>query len=300
VSLKVCIPGMVERGEITPEQAKQMEEIYDQIEAQYRPQMSESAAAAKASQETVDQLAAEVFQRKRQAVMQIAAQRSALDNMASYPGSKGAAAMALLDGDGKATYSNVEGRRKAILGRSHAMMEGVLARHRRRVYGVVRDRAGLRNLVREAFGEDTGSIAAKELADAWAQTAEMLRKRFNAAGGAIGKLDKWGMPQVHNSVAVRKAGFQAWNDFIAPRLDLSKMADDVSGAPLTHRACAPRFRMCSTRSAPTDGSTASRASSRDRARLPTAAPIAASWCSRMRIVGWNIRSSSEHRRLSMQ
>jgi polyhydroxyalkanoate synthesis regulator phasin len=235
VSLKVCIPGMVERGEITPEQAKQMEEIYDQIEAQYRPQMSESAAAAKASQETVDQLAAEVFQRKRQAVMQIAAQRSALDNMASYPGSKGAAAMALLDGDGKATYSNVEGRRKAILGRSHAMMEGVLARHRRRVYGVVRDRAGLRNLVREAFGEDTGSIAAKELADAWAQTAEMLRKRFNAAGGAIGKLDKWGMPQVHNSVAVRKAGFQAWNDFIAPRLDLSKMADDVSGAPLTQQ-----------------------------------------------------------------
>jgi hypothetical protein len=43
-----------------------------------------------------------------------------------------------------------------------------------------------------------GNQSARELADAWLDTAESLRLRFNAAGGAIGKLDKWGMPQVHN------------------------------------------------------------------------------------------------------
>ena len=235
MSLKICIPGMVERGEITPEQAKQMEEIYDQLEAHYRKQTGETAAAAMASVETLDRLEAEAFQRKRQAVMQIAAQRTAQKNMERYDGPIGDAAMALLDQDGKAPYSNVEARRKAILGRSHAMMEGVLARHRRRVTGQVRDKAGLKDLVREAFGESTGNLSAKEMADAWARTAEMLRQRFNAAGGAIGKLEKWGMPQTHNSVLVRKAGYVAWKDFIEPRLDLSKMMDDT-GQPITQDA----------------------------------------------------------------
>lgn len=232
MSLKICIPGMVERGEITPEQAKQMSEIYDQLESHYRKQTGETAAAAMASVETLDRLEAEAFQRKRQAVMQIAAQRSAIKNMERYDGSIGEAAMALLDQDGKAPYSNVEARRNAIIGRAHAMMEGVLARHRRRVTGQVRDKAGLKDIVREAFGESTDNLAAKELADAWSRTAEMLRQRFNAAGGAIGKLEKWGMPQTHNSVRVRKAGYVAWKDFIEPRLDLSKMMDE-NGQPLT-------------------------------------------------------------------
>lgn len=233
MSLKVCIPGMVERGEITPEQAAQMEEIYSQLERQYSKSMSETAAAAQASKDTVDQLAAEAFQRKRQAVMQIAAQRTAETNIAKYPGSRGEAAMALFDQDAKAPYSNVEARRKAILGRSHAMMEGVLARHRRNLIGKVRDPAGLKDIVREAFGQESGNLSAKELADAWGRTAEMLRQRFNAAGGAIGKLEKWGLPQSHASVKVRKAGFEQWRDFISPRLDPTKMADEVSGKPLT-------------------------------------------------------------------
>lgn len=242
MSLKLCIPGMVERGEITPEQARQMEEIYDQLEAHYRKQTGETAAASMASTETLDRMEAEAFQRKRQAVMQIAAQRSAIDNMKRYAGGLGDAALALLDQDGKAPYSNVEARRKAILGRSHAMMEGVLSRHRRRVTGVIRDRAGLRDLVREAFGEESGNLSAKEMADAWTRTAEMLRQRFNAAGGAIGKLEKWGLPQTHSSVAVRKVGYVAWKDFIEPRLDLSKMMDAVGDQPLTQDALQATLR----------------------------------------------------------
>lgn len=242
MSLKICIPGMVERGEITPEQGRQMEAVYDEIEAKYAPTMSATAAAAKASQEALDTMAAEVFQRKRQTVMQIAAQRTAADNMAKYPGSLGEAAMALYDMDSKATYSNVEARRKAVLGRSHAMMEGVLAKHRRRITGQVRDAAGLRDIVREAFGESSGNLSAKELADAWGQTAEMLRRRFNAAGGAIGKLERWGLPQSHSAVKVVKAGYEAWKEFIEPLLDPTKMVDDVTGRPITPQALQTTLR----------------------------------------------------------
>lgn len=235
MSLKVCLPGMVERGEISQEQADYMAEVYDQIEAKYRGKGSDASVAANATRDTVAALEAEAFQKKRQTILQMAAQRTALSNMQSFKGDIGKAAMAIFDHDDKASYSNVEARRRAIQGRAHAMMEGILSNFRRKVTGQIRKPALLRDVVREAFGEDTGSLSAKELARAWADTAEMLRQRFNQAGGAIGKLDNWGFPQHHNAIAVRKAGLEAWRDFITPRLAPEKMMDGA-GQPLTPQA----------------------------------------------------------------
>jgi hypothetical protein len=87
--------------------------------------------------------------------------------------------------------------------------------------------------VRELFGEESGNANAKSLADAWTGTADMLRERFNAAGGSIGKLEKWGLPQAHDTRAVRAAGFEAWRDAIAPLLDRERMVDEHSGLPFS-------------------------------------------------------------------
>lgn len=209
-----------------------MAQVYDQIEAKYRGQGSEATVAARASQDTVVQLEAEAFQRKRQAVMQIAAQRTAMGDIESYQGDIGDAVMAIFDHDDKAPYSNVEARRRAIQGRAHAMMEGVLSNFRRRITGQIRKPAMLADVVREAFGQNTGNLAAKELGQAWLETAEYLRRRFNQAGGVIGKLDNWGLPQAHDAIKVRKAGYAVWRDFIVPRLDLKKMVDGA-GQPMT-------------------------------------------------------------------
>jgi hypothetical protein len=91
----------------------------------------------------------------------------------------------------------------------------------------------LHNVIREAFGEDTGDLAAKQLAQAWMQTAEGLRTRFNAAGGGIGKLERWGMPQTHDMLAVRAVGFDEWRNYIAPLLDRERMLDSVTGMKMT-------------------------------------------------------------------
>ena len=87
------------------------------------------------------------------------------------------------------------------------MMSEVLAKHHTGVLGEVRDKAGLEQLVRERFGEDSGSASARQLSDAVERTFEMLRTRANAAGASIGKLEKWGLPQAHDTRAVRAAGF---------------------------------------------------------------------------------------------
>ena len=233
MSLEKCLPGMVERGEITQEQADRMGSLYRDLESDLTTQFGQETAKAMASEEALKRFGAEAAQVKRQALLQVSAQARILSDLAKYNGDRGTGAVALFDHDGRAPYSNVEGRRRIIEGQAHALMSGILDKFSRDIKGSVRNRALLQNVVREAFGEDTGDLAAKDLAEAWGQTAEMLRTRFNAAGGGIGKLEKWGLPQTHNMEQVRRAGFEEWRNFIAPLLDREKMLDSVTGMKMT-------------------------------------------------------------------
>jgi len=93
--------------------------------------------------------------------------------------------------------------------------------------GVFQDRAKLLDLVRELRGEDTGNALAKKGAEAYHQVAEEARVAFNAAGGDIGRLDDWGMPQHHSQTKVAAAGKEPWIDTILPMLDRERYVDDL-------------------------------------------------------------------------
>lgn len=243
MSLGQCIPGMVERGEITPEKGAEMAGLYGELEQQFRRQFGDQAAAAMATDATLKVLEGKALLKRRQHLAQVRAQQSAIKNMAAFAGGTGGkgpinpnAAVALFDRDSRAGYSNVEGRRKAVKARAHAMIDGLLAEQSRGIAGQVRNRAQLGDIVRELFGEASGNPNAKELADAWTKSADMLRQRFNAAGGDIGKLENWGLPQSHDSRAVRAAGYDAWRAAILPALDRSKMRDTRTGLAFSDEA----------------------------------------------------------------
>lgn len=135
-----------------------------------------------------------------------------------------------------APFPSIEGQYRAIRGKADAMMASVIERFETKTGFDKPGRADLGNLVREAFGEDTGDQAAKMLAAAWAETAEHLRLKFNAAGGSIGKMDGWGMPQAHDAHAVRRAGREKWIEYVLPRIDRAKMLDETTGQPFTDAA----------------------------------------------------------------
>lgn len=186
-------------------------------------------------------LAATAKHKRRQAKLALDAARRIDADAKSYraPGGKadtGKAFLDMLEHFGTAPFSSVEGRRKAILGMAHAKMETLLHHFRRSALaGDLKrhNRADLANIVREAFGVDTGDAAAKGLAKAWTETAEWLRQRFNAAGGAIGRLENWGLPQRHDPRALRKAGLETWKAAIRPRLDLERMKHPLTGQKMT-------------------------------------------------------------------
>ncbi|MBU1522117.1 MAG: hypothetical protein KJ728_11930 [Alphaproteobacteria bacterium] len=161
------------------------------------------------------------------------------------PYSKGAvAAMALKrlvenrPGLSGAPGASVEGRYRAVRGKFDAMMADLIEKFETKTGFDAPGRAHMDNVVREAFGEDTGDQAAKALAQAWDGTAETARHMFNAAGGAIGKLDGWGLPQMHDPVSVRRAGKDGWVAAITPLLDRTKMIDSVTKQPFTDKRLA--------------------------------------------------------------
>src|SRR5690606_4804168 len=82
----------------------------------------------------------------------------------------------------------------------------------------------------------------KALADAVQPALEKLRQRFNRAGGQIGKLERWGLPQSHNVLALRNfieknggkvQGRAALKDRLYQSLDVSRMRDVHTGKPMS-------------------------------------------------------------------
>lgn len=262
MSLGACLPGLEAEGKLTAEQAAEARALYEERLAAHAATGSRETAEALASEDVLAALTRNVTRKEFLAGLAIK-RRSAIEgDLRSYGTAtgdkrfrpvKGAgdpaqaagggsgqgrpidpkAAAALIDADPRARYANVEGRRKRIVGDTHRVMDKILSDHSANLLGQVRNKAQLQNMVRELFDGGTGDRAAKEMAEAWRRGAESLRQRFNRAGGDIGFRSDWGLPQSHNWKAVRKAGYEAWRDFIRPRLDPARMIDQRTGMAMT-------------------------------------------------------------------
>jgi len=162
------------------------------------------------------------------------------------PGSKGGTAARFLElkmenrpGLVGAPGSTVGTLKRAIVGKAQAMNADLIEKFESKSgLNLMPRRAARENLTREAFGEDTGDVTAKAMARAWHETAEMLRRQFNAVGGAIGKMDLWGLPQQWDAVRVRAAGRDAWVAEVVPRLNRARMTDRATGQAFTDKRLA--------------------------------------------------------------
>lgn len=251
MSLAVCVPDLLANGEIDARQADEMLALFGSLRSEYRKTMGDEAADAVASTRALEQLATQKAQRKRIALLQVQGQRAAWLDMQRYGRGAGGvraiddadphrlarAAEALLVRSEYAPYMNVEYLWKSIRGQAHATMTGVLQKHSRDLLGRVRGKAELDDMVRELFQPgSTGNLSARELAEAWRSASEALRQRYNAAGGHIGKLEDWGLPQSWDPDAVAGIGFDQWRADMLGSLDRSRMIDGATGEPFSDEA----------------------------------------------------------------
>lgn len=239
MSIAQCLAEAVAGGELSKEEATRLEADFERLRSA-RAEGGDPLAAEQARTDLLDSLRADTEHKRRKAKLALKTLQQNVADVTSFKLPDGRRDIAeawllKLEHFGNAPFSSVAGRTGAIIGMAHGKMEEVLYHFRR---GALRGDAGrwnaadLKNVAREAFGEDTGDAAAKGLAKAWRETHEWLRLRFNQAGGAIGKLENWGLPQHHDARALRKAGLQVWKDTVRPMLDLERMVHPLTGKPV--------------------------------------------------------------------
>lgn len=236
-NLLECIANGVKENAITEAQGREASDLFEASYDDLLKTMSPEAAAQAAGRQTFDQLKSDAAHNKRVKLLQIQRYRTlerGFDEFSARPdGTPGKALQALVSTDPRATYSNLENVYNSTRKAAFAEMSSILGRFRKGIVGQTRHRAELPTLIREIFGQDTGNIAAKEMAEAWSIVAENLRKRANAAGMRIPKRADWGMPQTHDMLKVRQVSEQEWKDFIRNKLDTDKMIDEVTGYPIS-------------------------------------------------------------------
>ena len=233
-TFKKCVEDGVAAGEISQEQADEYANLFDDLVDQYNKQLGPGPAETKAGIDAAAAVRKKSIERKRQAMLQAQTWKKITLDMQNYRTITGQqdmnkAALAFFEQDATSKHTSIVQLQATIERSATRKMDKFLATFRRDLVGRVRNKAQLNNMIKEVFGESTGDASARELSLAWKEASEYLRKRFNAAGGAIPKRTDWGLPQQHSTVKVREASFEEWRDFISARLDLDKMKDMETG-----------------------------------------------------------------------
>jgi hypothetical protein len=234
--IREVINGAAARGELSREDADALIKRYGDLERLHKD-------ADKAKAQLSQEIDADAAHRKRQKALTEARRKSIETTLVRFRDARGQAdpakaMVAMIENLGQHELPegtlSVANHQRAIFGLALADLDGMLHEFRKTIVtGQTRDKAGLHNVVRELFGEESGDEKAKAFAIAASGVMEKMRQRFNAAGGAIGQRQDWGLPQRHDPVALIRAGKQTWTDYIAPLLDPERMRHPLTGNVLT-------------------------------------------------------------------
>src|SRR5580692_11291801 len=163
----------------------------------YTDRLHEAAAAAATEMK-------EEFAKKRQNIEKTIAVHDRIENfLAEQPHNKAGdtlrAVSKLLDFDTRGGgYASVHSWANAIRSTANGELAKLWSAIPGNFFGLFEDRKGVADLWKELHGENSGNATAKSGAAAWKKITEEMRSRFNDAGGHVGKLDDWSIPQHHS------------------------------------------------------------------------------------------------------
>lgn len=244
MGLRDCLASAVQQGALSRQEAAALGDEFEERYGQLRAGMGDAPARAQARIELEQALRATAAEARRRAALAEAARLKNKGFLQSFRDMKGKpdvfqAAMALLSHYGFRGESSVRGRFEAIVSLAHGQLSDLMWEFRRKgLTGGRNARVLERDLMRELRGEDSGSASARAFAKALDGVNEDLRQRFNAAGGAIPRLENWGLPQNHDAALIRAAGATpdlaraAWKDFLRPLLEPDRMLDPLTRQPV--------------------------------------------------------------------
>lgn len=128
--------------------------------------------------------------------------------------------------DGKSDNLSAESRGAAIRSNAIRQLVDTFEAVDPRFWGLMESQEGVEVLTKAIFGEKVDLPQAQKGAEAWLKLAEELKSQFNQAGGKIGTLEDWSLPQHHSQLKVNKAGREKWINDVFPKLNRDKYVGD--------------------------------------------------------------------------
>jgi hypothetical protein len=237
MSLFDCIGGHLAEGAMDKGWGRAAQQLFEELRQEYADRMGQEGASWAAGDETRRILAAHFAQRRRVLLLQVKAWqriKADMDGFRTIAGAAdpGEAMLAHLDKSvHTGTIANVASRHETLRGMLFSTMDDATRKFHAGLGGRQRNKALMRNVVPEAFGEPTGDGAAASIAEGWKQASDLGLRIYNEAGGDMGKIDRFGVPMHHDGDALVRlsvekghdAAVAEWMDFTRPLLDLDTM-----------------------------------------------------------------------------
>ena len=185
--------------------------------------MTDAERLRRAGQLAANELTNEAALKRRRVALTIAAKQRLDAFIKTYQGKDGKLEALnrtiAFHADGKSNFLSVESRGKATRDYALSQIQEAFEAVDPRFFHLFEDEASVRDLVYEMRGQDTGNVRAKKGAKAWSGVTELLRQRFNDAGGDIGYLENWGIPQHHSMEKVGRVSQDKWISDVIGKLD---------------------------------------------------------------------------------
>lgn len=227
----------VVKGLLKENKAKEALDLFDDMVNELK---SQGASEAQAKTQAATEVAKRVdytarLQKRRAALTLMATQRIANDikthtNPMTGAKDPGEAAIAVFENSaGTERIQSVHRQYETLRGRYFASFTEGVQKYGAKGLNLVKNRAGIENVVRERLGEKTLDASAKEIADGFGAAAEMARVDAVNAGADIPKREDWGFPQSHNQTKIAEAGFDYWRSKHDPLLAWDKMVNPDTG-----------------------------------------------------------------------
>lgn len=255
MSFRDCLDNAEKEGRLSPARAAELRALYDENFRQLELSLG-AAAENEAARRTFDAAVFEAAERRRRTLLQAKvgkdhlARQAAFRNMVGHEdpaeyminivesqfGKLPAAKLdpAAFEGRGPTPDIPAANLMDILNAQSHGRLAELLTAFERDAFGRTRNKP-LAEEIEDAIyaGGKSGNPRAAFFAKTVTDEFERLRKRFNAGGGHIGKLDRYAGPQVWNAQKVGALSFEEWKGRIGGRLDRARMIDWATQKPFT-------------------------------------------------------------------
>lgn len=207
-----CIETLVADRALTEAAGRELVAEYNRIRKRHGKLMAAVDADKHAAIDLAAKKLAEAKRAKINTARRILIREKLVRQAAAHPDGFTAGAMAALVRDihDIGGIGNAEARIDSVEYLLHRMFSDGLDALRPKAAAFKTERLRMKNFVRELYGENTGDALARDAAKAWGETSDYARKRFNQAGGDIGELDIWRMPQSSDARLVARLGRDRW------------------------------------------------------------------------------------------